>query len=277
MENLNKQALEITLARIQANPQLYIGIPKNCYHLIDLIHRQTEIPITHILLCLKKIKLDTHFEELADQFGLTADEASEIFTSIVPALANILHSFVDSQDLQTVTLRSEQKTCVIDSLEINVQPLTEKSRELTRTERGNTVKYLICCTPDGYINYVSPGYGGRQSDERLLDDTNYLDRLKSGDSVIPNGLRNVETMLLEKGLYVVKPRARQKSAARFKAKPHSNDNQLSDEQILRLVQRVREFTMVRDRSVLSSELVKVLDETVLISCALINLQSFVIN
>ncbi|KOB77472.1 Si:dkey-56d12.4 protein [Operophtera brumata] len=291
-----EQALKITLAHIRANPQLYIGIPTNCYHLIELLHKQTHISTTHILLCLKKVKLDTHFEELADQFGIMADEAQDIFIQNIPILAKTLESFIvnmdSDEDIQTnnllIPFRAEHHntTSVIDSLELKVQPQTAKSKELTQTDRGNTVKYLISCTPNGLINYVSPGYVGRHSDERLLENTKYLERFQPGACIIVNnGFRNAEPVLKRKGLKLVRPRAHKRSPTfHGAAQPEGLDapcSKYEDKRMLndieRVVQRVRDYTMIRDHSVISSELVRVLDEAVVISCALINLQSFVIN
>lgn len=31
-------------------------------------------------------------------------------------------------------------------------------------KKTNTIKYLVSCTPSGLVNYVSPGYGGKITD-----------------------------------------------------------------------------------------------------------------
>lgn len=78
-ETETKQALLNTIKKIEAKPRLYIGIPKDCYFLINLIHTNTGIPTEHILLCIKKIRLNTTFEELSDQFGISPSYAGKIF------------------------------------------------------------------------------------------------------------------------------------------------------------------------------------------------------
>lgn len=43
--------LECTLLKITKSPRSYIGVPKSCYYLIDLIEKHTNIPANKILMC----------------------------------------------------------------------------------------------------------------------------------------------------------------------------------------------------------------------------------
>lgn len=82
-------ALECTLKKIKESPRSYIGIPLSCYYLINLIQKQTNIPFNHILLCLKKIRLNNSFRELADDFGIDKTYPSKIFFKNVPLIASV--------------------------------------------------------------------------------------------------------------------------------------------------------------------------------------------
>uniref|UniRef100_A0A1Y1LPI4 DDE Tnp4 domain-containing protein n=1 Tax=Photinus pyralis TaxID=7054 RepID=A0A1Y1LPI4_PHOPY len=69
---------------------------------------------------------------------------------------------------------------IIDCLEIQIQKPTEPVKQaLTWSDykKCNTLKYLISCTPDGFINFVSKGYGGRISDSLLVEESGYFDVL----------------------------------------------------------------------------------------------------
>lgn len=68
------QILHCTLYKICRNPRSYIGVPKDCYFLIDILENNT-----NILMCFKKIRLNNSFRELADDFSITPSYASKIF------------------------------------------------------------------------------------------------------------------------------------------------------------------------------------------------------
>lgn len=50
------QSLKNIVPLIEKNPLLYLGISKECYFLVDLLHKHTNIKIEFILLCLKKLE-----------------------------------------------------------------------------------------------------------------------------------------------------------------------------------------------------------------------------
>ncbi|CAH1996129.1 unnamed protein product [Acanthoscelides obtectus] len=75
-ENIEKlECLKITMRSISKKPMMYVGIPKECYFLIKLLHKHTSIKVEHILLCLKKIRMNSTFSELEDNFGISLSYA----------------------------------------------------------------------------------------------------------------------------------------------------------------------------------------------------------
>lgn len=69
-------------------------------------------------------------------------------------------------------------SCIIDCFEVEIQkPSNSLHHALTCSEykKRNTIKYLISCTTDGLIHYISPGYGGRISDVLLVEKCKFLD------------------------------------------------------------------------------------------------------
>lgn len=94
-EDIEKmQCLKNTLRLIVKKPMMYIGIPVNCYFLVHLIHKHTHIPHEHILMCLKKIKLNSTFSELEDNFGLSLSYCSKLFLKNIPIIASFLRPFI---------------------------------------------------------------------------------------------------------------------------------------------------------------------------------------
>ena len=65
----------------------------------------------------------------------------------------------------------------------------------------NTTKYLIGIAPQGYISFISWGYGGRSSDKFIVQESGFLKNLEFGDLVLADrgfsiheavGLQNAE-------------------------------------------------------------------------------------
>ncbi|XP_023028833.2 uncharacterized protein [Leptinotarsa decemlineata] len=56
------KCLKSTIGLIHKKPLMYVGISKECYFLIQLIHKHSNIKLEYILLCLKKIRLNSIFQ-----------------------------------------------------------------------------------------------------------------------------------------------------------------------------------------------------------------------
>ncbi|KAJ8959562.1 hypothetical protein NQ317_000755, partial [Molorchus minor] len=91
---------------------------------------------------------------------------------------------------------------IIDCLEIQIEkPSNPIHQAVTWSEykNGNTIKYLISCTPDGLVSFISKGYGGRASDVMILEDSGYTKRLQPGVAVMADrGFKNVTNILQQK-------------------------------------------------------------------------------
>lgn len=46
------------------------------------------------------------------------------------------------------------------------------------------MKYLIACSPDGLISYISFGFGGRTTDKMIVEESTYLNLLEPGAEVM---------------------------------------------------------------------------------------------
>ncbi|KAI5707564.1 hypothetical protein M8J77_004980 [Diaphorina citri] len=88
---------------------------------------------------------------------------------------------------------------IIDCFEIEIQKPTNPSFQAlswSKYKKANTLKYLISCTPDGSINYISKGYGGRTSDVEIVKDCGYLEKLKPGMVIMADrGFKALESIL----------------------------------------------------------------------------------
>ncbi|CAH2094798.1 unnamed protein product [Euphydryas editha] len=212
-----KCMVDHTLDKIKKTPQFYIGIPKDCYFLIKIIHEHTGISESKILLCLKKIRLDSKFSELSDEFEISISYACKIFTENVSKIAEVMRPFIVNLDKASIkrclpiAYRKNyyNVTCIIDCLEIEIQkPGKALHQALTWSEykKTNTIKYLISSTPNGLVNYISQGYGGRISDVCLVENCGFLNSLPIGAHVMADrGFKHIETLLLGIQCKLIRP------------------------------------------------------------------------
>lgn len=175
-----------------------------------------------------------------------------------------------------------QVQSIIDCFEIEIQkPTAALQQSLTWSEykKCNTVKYLISCTPDGFINFVSSGYGGRVSDYALLEDCGYLNVVPENSVVMADrGFKQIETLLNKQRCTLVRPPS-----------VGSNDKMTKEDVLLtkriasvrihieRIIKRIRDFKLLSPHATCPSEIVQKLDGVIVIACGIVNLQKPIIN
>ena len=72
--------------------------------------------------------------------------------------------------------------------------------------RTEFVKYFISITPNGLINFISAGYGGRASDMQVMQRSGFLACLKPGTAVMADrGFKAIESVLNQAGCTLVRP------------------------------------------------------------------------
>ncbi|KAB0800806.1 hypothetical protein PPYR_06545, partial [Photinus pyralis] len=204
------QALNVTRLLIEKKPKDYTGIPNHWFsNVINLLSTKTKISKDNLMLTLMKIKLNDPFARLGDMFGMSLCNASKIFkktlVQIEPHLKSLI--FWPSSDkikyYLPIPFRAHYSNVqsIIDCLEIQIQKPTEPVKQaLTWSDykKCNTLKYLISCTPDGFINFISKGYGGRISDSLLVEESGYFDVLPAGCSVMADrGFKDIAKQLTE--------------------------------------------------------------------------------
>ena len=283
------QCLKNTLRLIDKKPMMYVGISAECYFLVHLLHKHTKIKREHILLCLKKIRLNSTFSELEDNFGISLSYASKLFLVNIPIISSFLKPFIVNLDKKLIKKNLPMAfrhnyhniSCIIDCLEIDIQkPSKAIHQALTWSEykKGNTMKYLISCTPNGLINYISQGFGGRTSDVTIVENCNFLDGLEQGTCILADrGFKHLEQVLHKKGIKLLRPPSVNAGAKLSKSEVRKTKIIASLRiHIERVIRRLREFHMLKQHSVINTNILRVLDHCI-IACALINLQDSLIK
>lgn len=143
----------------------------------------------------------------------------------------------------------------------------------------NTIKYLIGSTPDGYISFVSEGYGGRISDINLVEQSGFLEAVPDNCTIIADrGFKHLESHLAQKNVTVLRPPSVLKDTKMTKSEVMESKIIASLRiHIERVIRRVRLFKLLKPHSVVNNKLVNVLDDAVIIACGLINLQAPIIK
>ena len=140
-----------------------------CTHKLD--------PTNQLFLLLIKLRYNLKGEDLAFQFGISASSVSRYVTcvcflyhhlkelnwspSVEQVLGTLPHSFRE---------RFPTTYAIIDGSEIFLQtPSDLHMQSSTRSyyKHHNTAKFLVACTPNGAISFISPVFLGSISDVEL--------------------------------------------------------------------------------------------------------------
>lgn len=79
---------------ISREPQLLLGLPKECYIFINILSQATKCIPRNVIITLKTISLHQPNAILGLDFGLATSTVTKIFRDIAPALASALYSLV---------------------------------------------------------------------------------------------------------------------------------------------------------------------------------------
>ena len=216
-QNIQEQILTMQISRILNKSKVYIGMQNNALFILKLLADEANIKLDDIYLTLEKIKLNHSFIILGDEYGKSSSSANIIFRKTVPILAHYLKKFIfwPSQKSIKASLplpfraRYNNVQSIIDCFEIEIQkPSNPLYQALTWSEykKCNTIKYLISSTPDGTINFISEGFGGRTTDATIVEKSQYLNVLTPNCEIMADrGFKHIERLLQTKGCTLIRP------------------------------------------------------------------------
>jgi DDE superfamily endonuclease len=206
-----------TRSLMMNDPMLYMGVPKES---IDILHLLRKLLVNSnaedaVKIVLRKIRRNESFQIIANDFGLDRSRASKIFNQNLPVISACLKQLIvwpsseSISKLQPIQFRScfSKVESIIDGFEIQIEKRSNAVRQsLTSSEykHANTFKYLISITPNGLINFVSTGYGGRISDTLLTEVCGYTSHLLPGTQA-DRGFKHVASLLQSKQCTLIKP------------------------------------------------------------------------
>ena len=168
-------------------------------------------PLNQFFLTLVKLRLNLRVIDLAVRFGVSKSVVSKYFITWVCFLYSHLKEInwtpLVEQVAATlpVAFRDKYPTTfsILDASELFVQKPSDlflQSSSWSNYKHHNTAKFLIGCTPNGVVSFVSELYVGSISDVELTKVSGYVDTLKSGVSVMADRGFTIRDILLEKGV-----------------------------------------------------------------------------
>ena len=163
-----------------------------------------------LFLTLVKLKLNLKLTDLAFRFGLSATQTSRYLTTWICFLYNQLKeiNWMPTVDQVLGTLPSAFKEkfpttfAIIDGSEVFIETPSDlhmQSSTWSQYKHHNTVKFLVACTPNGAICYISPVFVGSISDVELTRVGGFLTTLqdKPGVSIMADKGFTIKDMLKE--------------------------------------------------------------------------------
>ena len=165
-------------------------------------------PKNQFFLTLVKLRLNLKVKDLAFRFGISTGSVSQYITTWICFLYHHLKELEWMPSVEQVfgTLPHAFQTkypktyAIIDGTEIFLQTPSDlhmQSSTWSQYKHHNTAKFLIACTPNGAISYVSPVFVGSISDVELTRVSGFLTKLedKPGISIMADRGFTIRDML----------------------------------------------------------------------------------
>ena len=164
-----------------------------------------------LLVTLMKLRLNLSNYDLGFRFCVHETTVSRVLTNWIQILDVRLSKLIywpEKEDLQKTMpwcFRPNfglNVTSIIDCFELFIEKpgdLLCRAATWSQYKHHNTAKYLVSVTPQGTINFISKGYGGRVSDKYITEDCGYLQKLQPQDVVLADRGFNVEDSIAYRG------------------------------------------------------------------------------
>lgn len=233
------------------------------------------------LLTLIRLRRGFDVEVLSDLFGVHSSNISRIFTTWINFLFLELSFLISwpSKEQVTASLPKQFKhfpktRVIIDCTEFFIQkPSIPSSQRITWSQykHHNTFKALVGISPTGAFTYVSKLFTGSISDRRIVQESDFMEKLEYGDDVMADRGFLIRDMLAKKYVTLNIP-------------PFSKGKQMSGNAVTktrriasarihveRAIGRLKTFKLLQ--SVIPLKLHALLDQIIVICAVLCNLDT----
>ncbi len=181
-------------------------------------HHRMALPLeAQFAMTLMKLRLNIKNQDLAYRFHISQSSVSRYFNKWINVmysrLPSVLLIWPKKSEIEVsipLSFRHKFKDCVsiIDGFEVfcnRHKNVLDRASTYSNYKSHNTVKFLISITPQGTINFISQGFGGRTSDVEIVKSSGYLDLICTGDVVLADRGFTVEELFGLLGAKLITP------------------------------------------------------------------------
>ena len=147
-------------------------------------------PLNQLFMTLIKLKLDLRERDLAHRFGVAVSVVSKYFITWVCFLHCHLREVEWMPSVEQVPFSFKEKYpntyIILDASEVFIQTPTDlhlQSSTWSNYKHHNTSKFLVGCTPNGAVSFVSQLYVGSISDVQLTSMSGLIENLKGKPNI----------------------------------------------------------------------------------------------
>lgn len=186
-----------------------------CEPLLPYSRKLTKFQIMFIVL--NRFRLNLSFKYFSYQFDVSIPTISKHFHSALTVMYKKLRYFVYWPEREcirkTMPLAFQEQfndtiVLIIDCFEVFIErPANLKAAVKCWScyKHATTIKYLVGITPQGFIAFISTGFGGRSSDKFVTENSGFLDKVCSGDVVMADRGFLIEEELKQRNVELQMP------------------------------------------------------------------------
>lgn len=259
--------------------------------LLRILEGSKRSKISHkdsLLIFLIKMKQNFDFSALSILFNSDRITMSQTFRRTLKFLSRACKNFImwsstgvlQSRRPMSFKKNSKNRRVVVDWTSVNLEKPRDVEQRLqfySKEKAAFTVKFLIGCTTNGFISFVSKFYGGRKGYAEVARNSGLLDLLEPGDVVIATKASpDVRSAVKNTGKEILLAMPRRSQGNDFFIEGISEAEIVASVcvQTARTMQRIKSYNIL---SKLRVNMLPYSDNILFMCCVLANVQSRIIK
>ena len=233
-----------------------------------------------LLLVLMRIRQNLTQEDLAFRFDVEQSSVSRVINQWIPLLAHHLKGLIKWPattigPTEPPYNHMPNTVAIIDGTEIFIQRpsnLSTQKSSYSEYKSHTTVKYLVSIDPfTGVFNFVSQGFSGNSSDRFVVENSDFLSLLKPGQRILADRGFTARDLIASKRAFLTIP-SFLRGAAKLTGQQAMETRTIAGVRIRveNAIKRLKDFHAVSGTSPNRMNK-KILDDMVIVACALCNL------
>ena len=157
-----------------------------------------------VLLTVAKLRHNFTNSVVAMLFDVSATSATDAFRNMIALMSYVFQQI----NIWPEVYDQSKPVVIVDCTEIKVSRPSDptlQAHTYSTYKSNNTVKFMIGITPAGRLSFVSDGYSGSTSDQKVFMKSGIVRKLRPGDIVMADRGFNVQDLLACHDVHVVTP------------------------------------------------------------------------